>query len=68
MWREPENHTACADSTGGVTPDDVRDIKAALLGKQVDNADRAVDHTSPAMTPHLQLFIVWYNSETVGQG
>ena len=51
----PENHTACADATGGITLDDMRDIKAALLGKTVDGATGRVDHDSPATTPHLQL-------------
>ena len=42
---------------------DVRDVKAALVGKPVDNATGKVDHSAPAVTPHLQLLVVAYTFE-----
>jgi hypothetical protein len=62
----PENRSAC-----GVTPphamlsvDDIREIKAALMGKVVGPVTGAVDHVSAAMTPHLRLGAVWYAADT----
>ena len=42
-----------------ITVDDLRDLKAALSGKQIDERGK-VDHTSPATTPHLKLYFVVY--------
>ena len=58
----PGNHTPC----GGYTPqaldlEQVRDIKAALMGKTV--SEGRVDHSSPATTPHLRLLVVTYQSQ-----
>ena len=60
----PGNHSVC--NPDALTLDDVRDIKGALLGKVVDPVTGAVDHASPATTPHLQLWVVWYTSQTRG--
>jgi hypothetical protein len=40
----------------------MRDIKAALMGKSV-RPDGTVDHDSPALTPHLQLHVVTYQTD-----
>lgn len=42
--------------------EDLREIKGALLGRTVDENGR-VDHSSPATTPHLKLYIVMYEHE-----
>lgn len=49
-----------------ITLADMKEIKAALLGKTV-RLDGTVDHASPATTPHLQLGIVWYDFELTGK-
>ena len=49
-----------------ITLADMKEIKAALLGKTV-RLDGTVDHASPARTPHLQLGIVWYDFELTGK-
>jgi hypothetical protein len=41
-----------------ITVDDLRDMKAALSGKQIDERGK-VDHASPATTPHLKLYFVF---------
>jgi hypothetical protein len=46
-----------------LTLDNMRDIKAALQGKAVDQTG-TVDHASVATTPYLRLFICWYTHET----
>ncbi len=47
---------------GGITYENLRDIKDALLGKIVkDNGE--VDHQSDATTPNLKLFVVTYERE-----
>jgi hypothetical protein len=43
--------------------EDVRNVKAALAGKPVDPATGRVNHSAPALTPHLQLLIVVYTFE-----
>lgn len=43
--------------------DDVRDVKAALVGKPVDVSTGRVNHSAPATAPHLQLLVVIYTSE-----
>ena len=62
----PDNHTACG--TKGphamLTLQNMQDIKAALRGHAVDPVTGIVDHSSPAKTPHLKLFICWYTHET----
>lgn len=45
-----------------LTAENLRDIKAALLGKRVDEAGR-VDQSSPTTTPHLKLYIVVYEHQ-----
>ena len=45
-----------------VTAKDLKDIRAALAGKTVD-ANGVVDHSSPATTPGLKLFIVTYEHQ-----
>jgi hypothetical protein len=59
-------HPAC-DVKGQhamLTLENMRDIKAALQGKSVDQITGSVDHASVATTPHLKLFICWYTHET----
>eukprot|EP01047_Picozoa_sp_COSAG01_P016746 COSAG01_NODE_866_length_13045_cov_12.921288_4_plen_291_part_00 len=53
------------DSLGGhtVTLDALRDIKAALHGKTVDAVTGKVDHSSPALTPHMKLLATIYTGE-----
>jgi hypothetical protein len=66
----PDNHTACKikGPHAMLTLADMKDIKAALLGHTVDLATGLVDHSSPAKTPHLKLFICWYTHETGNYG
>ena len=45
-----------------LTAEDVLDIKDALIGKTVD-ASGHVDHSSPATTPDLKLYIVVYEHQ-----
>ena len=45
-----------------LTAEDVLDIKDALLGKTVD-ANGTLDHSSPAATPDLRLYIVIYEHQ-----
>ena len=47
-----------------LTLQNMQDIKAALRGHAVDPVTGIVDHSSPAKTPHLKLFICWYTHET----
>ena len=51
------------DSFSKLSMSDVRDVKAALQGKPVDRVTGRVDHTAPALMPHLQLLIVVYTFE-----
>lgn len=46
----------------GITYEDLRDIKGALLGKSTDAGGR-IDASSPATTPHMKLFVVTYEWE-----
>ena len=45
-----------------LSAENLRDIKAALLGKKVDESGK-VDHLSNAATPHLKLYIVVYEHQ-----
>lgn len=45
-----------------LSAEDLRDIKAALLGKRLNEKGR-VEHSSPAMTPNLKLYIVIYEHQ-----
>lgn len=47
------------DYPKSISLDDLRDMKAALSGKRIDERGR-VDHASPATTPHLKLYFVVY--------
>ena len=62
-----QDGTPCLDPgwVGGhtVTLDVLRDVKAALHGKTVDAVTGKVDHSSPALTPHLKLFATIYTDE-----
>lgn len=46
----------------GITYEDLRDIKGALLGKTADTGGR-IDLSSPETTPHMKLFAVTYEWE-----
>jgi len=50
------------DYPSKLSAENLRDIKAALLGKRVDETGR-VDHSSTATTPHLKLYAVLYNHQ-----
>lgn len=50
------------DRDKSISYQDLRDIKGALLGKEVDASGR-VNHQSPATTPDLKLYIVTYEWE-----
>lgn len=60
----PLNHSVCGGGDGGqkLSFGQLSDIRAALSGKTV-TADGVVDHSSPALTPWLKLFVVTYNSD-----
>ena len=45
-----------------LSAEDLRDIKAALLGKRLNEKGR-VEHSSRAMTPNLKLYIVVYEHQ-----
>jgi hypothetical protein len=60
----PDNHPACNPS--GLSLADIREIKGALHGHAVDARTGKVDFSSPALTPELKLFVVWYTTQTVG--
>lgn len=47
------------DFPKAITVEDLRDMKAALSGKRIDERGR-VDHASPATTPGLKLYFVVY--------
>lgn len=42
-----------------ISVEDLRDMKAALSGKRIDQHGK-IDHSSPATTPHLKLYFVVY--------
>ncbi|MGI8470070.1 MAG: carboxypeptidase regulatory-like domain-containing protein, partial [Pyrinomonadaceae bacterium] len=50
------------DYPKSITAEDLLDIKDALLGKRVDE-NGSVDHSSPAATPRLKLYVVVYNHQ-----
>jgi hypothetical protein len=60
----PKNHSVCVN--GAISLNDLRDIKGALQGKQIDPLTGHVNHSSAATTPQLRLFIVWYTEQTKG--
>ena len=66
----PENRSVCGIKPphAMLTLQNMKDIKAALLGHAVDPLTGAVDYSSPAKTPHLKLFICWYTMETAKYG
>ncbi|NYT02276.1 MAG: carboxypeptidase regulatory-like domain-containing protein [Methanosarcinales archaeon] len=53
-----------ANYRGSIGYEGLKNIKGALLGKSVDSSGN-VDHSSPATTPHLKLFVVTYEREIV---
>jgi hypothetical protein len=64
----PQNYTACNLTHGEkqITLHDVIQIKGALMGMDIDPSTGVVDLTSPAKTPWLRLYIVWYTRFTEG--
>lgn len=58
----PTNATPCglAHSTLGL--DQMKDLQAAIQGKAV-LPDGSIDHDSPALTPHLKIFVVTYEED-----
>ena len=50
------------DYPSKLSPENLRNIKYALLGRLVDEKGN-VDHSSPAATPHLKLYAVLYNHQ-----
>lgn len=50
------------DYPKSITAEDLLNIKDALLGKRVDENGN-VDHSSPATTPQLKLYVVVYNHQ-----
>lgn len=55
----PDNHGVCGggDDFSLLTLEQMKDIKAALLGKQLTKDGRGVNHSSVATTPWLQLYV-----------
>lgn len=67
--QHPQTHpngTEPCSTKPTISLQDMKDIKAALQGKTV-GPDGTVNHSSTALTPHLQLGIVWYDFEMQGQ-
>ena len=56
-----------SSSMQGLTFDHMKDLKAALQGK-VLHPNGTVDHNSPALTPHLKLFVVTYDHQIASLG
>ena len=50
------------DYPSKLSKENLRNIKGALLGKRVDEKGN-VDHSSPAVTPHLKLYTVLYDHQ-----
>lgn len=44
-----------------MSPAQLREVKAALIGKALTADGTAVDHTSSPSTPHMKLYVVTYN-------
>jgi hypothetical protein len=61
----PPNTSTICPTVPMITLQDMKEIKAAVMGKTV-RTDGTVDHSSTAQTPHLTLGIVWYDFELVG--
>ena len=58
----PANNTPCDVQPPLALPNLV-DLKAALMGKPVLLDGSGVDHSAPALTPHLQLLVVTYDMQ-----